>query len=37
MIQSYFRDQMDEKAPALLVIGAGGRNELAAWGPSNPK
>lgn len=24
---------MDEKAPALLVIGAGGRNE----GPSNPK
>lgn len=28
---------MDEKAPALLVIGAGGRNELAAWGPSNPK
>ncbi|MFF2531715.1 class I SAM-dependent methyltransferase [Brevibacillus sp. NPDC058079] len=37
MVQSYFRAQLGEKAASLLVIGAGGGNELAAWGPSNPK
>lgn len=37
MVQSYFRAQLGEKEASLLVIGAGGGNELAAWGPSNPK
>jgi len=37
MVQSYFRVQMGEKATSLLVIGAGGGNELSAWGPSNPQ
>ncbi|MCP3739324.1 class I SAM-dependent methyltransferase [Rossellomorea sp. BNER] len=37
MIQSYYRVQFGEKAASLLVIGAGGGNELSAWGPSNPK
>ncbi|MBO0587420.1 class I SAM-dependent methyltransferase [Sporosarcina sp. E16_8] len=37
MVQSYFRAQLGEKEPSLLVVGAGGGNELAAWGPSNPK
>lgn len=37
MVQSYFRAQFCEKEASLLVIGAGGGNELAAWGPSNPK
>ncbi|MDC0762997.1 class I SAM-dependent methyltransferase [Brevibacillus sp. AG] len=37
MVQSYFRAQLGEKAASLLVIGAGGGNELSAWGPSNPK
>ena len=37
MVQSYFRAQWGEKEASLLVIGAGGGNELAAWGPSNPK
>ncbi|NTU31636.1 class I SAM-dependent methyltransferase [Brevibacillus sp. HB1.1] len=37
MAQSYFRAQLGEKAASLLVIGAGGGNELSAWGPSNPK
>jgi tRNA (cmo5U34)-methyltransferase len=37
MIQSYFRAQLGENAASLLVIGAGGGNELSAWGPSNPK
>ena len=37
MVQSNFRFQLGEKAASLLVIGAGGGNELSAWGPSNPK
>jgi tRNA (cmo5U34)-methyltransferase len=37
MIQSYLRAQLGEKEASLLVIGAGGGNELSAWGPSNPK
>ncbi|MCR8630232.1 class I SAM-dependent methyltransferase [Paenibacillus radicis (ex Xue et al. 2023)] len=37
MIQSYYRVQLGEKAASLLVIGAGGGNELSAWGPSNPR
>jgi len=37
MVQSYFRAKLGEKAASLLVIGAGGGNELSAWGPSNPK
>lgn len=37
MVQSYFRTQLGEKEASLLVIGAGGGSELAAWGPSNPK
>lgn len=37
MVQSYFRSQLGEKAASLLVTGAGGGNELSAWGPSNPK
>ena len=36
MIQSYFRAQLGEQAASLLVVGAGGGNELSAWGPSNP-
>jgi tRNA (cmo5U34)-methyltransferase len=37
MVQSYYRMHFGEKAAALLVIGAGGGNELTAWGPSNLK
>ncbi len=37
MIQSYFRLQLGEKEASLLVAGAGGGNEIAIWGPSNPK
>ncbi|WP_369900616.1 class I SAM-dependent methyltransferase [Bacillus manliponensis] len=37
MIQSYFRAQLGEKEASLLMVGAGGGNELAAWGQSNPK
>jgi len=36
MVQSYYRVKLGEKAASLLVIGAGGGNELSAWGPSNP-
>ncbi|MEK3915872.1 class I SAM-dependent methyltransferase [Paenibacillus sp. FSL H7-0331] len=36
MIQSYYRVQLGENAASLLLIGAGGGNELSAWGPSNP-
>lgn len=36
MIQSYYRVQLGENA-SLLVIGAGGENELSPWAPSNPK
>ncbi|MDR6549892.1 class I SAM-dependent methyltransferase [Paenibacillus qinlingensis] len=36
MIQSYFRVQLDGGDASLLVIGAGGGNELTAWGPANP-
>ncbi|MGY4691083.1 class I SAM-dependent methyltransferase [Salibacterium sp. K-3] len=35
MVQSYFRSHVNETA-SLLIAGAGGGNELAAWGPSNP-
>lgn len=31
MVQSYYRAQLGEKAASLLVIGAGGGNELSAW------
>lgn len=37
MVRSYFRAQLGEKEASLLVVGAGGGNELSAWGPSNPK
>ncbi|MFZ5645633.1 MAG: class I SAM-dependent methyltransferase [Bacillota bacterium] len=37
MVQSYFRAKFGEKSVTLLVIGAGGGNELSAWGPVNPK
>ncbi|MFY0780685.1 hypothetical protein AB1K18_10360 [Peribacillus simplex] len=37
MVQSYYRAKMGEKEASLLVIGAGGGNELSAWGTSNPK
>lgn len=37
MVQSYFRAQLGGKHASLLVVGAGGGNELSAWGPSNPK
>ncbi|HWO96453.1 MAG TPA: class I SAM-dependent methyltransferase [Bacillus sp. (in: firmicutes)] len=37
MVQSYFRAQLGEKAASVLVTGAGGGNELSAWGPSNPR
>ncbi|MFP3919878.1 methyltransferase domain-containing protein [Lysinibacillus telephonicus] len=37
MVRSYFRAQLGEKKASLLVVGAGGGNELSAWGPSNPK
>lgn len=36
MIQSYFRSQLDGETQSVLVVGAGGGNEIAAWGPSNP-
>jgi tRNA (cmo5U34)-methyltransferase len=36
MIQAYFRAQLAETEASLLVVGAGGGNELSAWGPSNP-
>lgn len=35
MIQSYYRAHIGEKVASLLVVGAGGGNELSAWGPSN--
>lgn len=35
MVQSYFRFQLGDEAASLLVVGAGGGNELSAWGPSN--
>ncbi|WP_147532944.1 class I SAM-dependent methyltransferase [Bacillus marasmi] len=37
MIQSYFRAHINEKEAALLLVGAGGGNELSAWGTSNPE
>lgn len=37
MVRSYFRAQLGEKEASLLVVGAGGGNDLSAWGPSNPK
>lgn len=36
MVQSYFRFRLADGAASLLVIGAGGGNELSAWGPYNP-
>ncbi|WP_078394774.1 class I SAM-dependent methyltransferase [Shouchella patagoniensis] len=36
MIQSYFRAQFINQDASLLIVGAGGGNELATWGPSNP-
>ncbi|WP_180955742.1 hypothetical protein [Bacillus sp. V33-4] len=36
MVQSYFRMQLGDKPAALLVAGAGGGNEISAWGPYNP-
>lgn len=37
MVQSYYRAHVGVEAASLLVIGAGGGNELSAWGPSNPE
>lgn len=34
--QAYFRAQLGEQEVSLLVVGAGGGNELSAWGPTNP-
>lgn len=34
--QAYFRAQLGEQEASLLVVGAGGGNELSAWGPTNP-
>ncbi|MEK5431062.1 class I SAM-dependent methyltransferase [Lysinibacillus sp. FSL R7-0073] len=36
MTQAYFRAHLGEQDTSLLVVGAGGGNELSAWGPSNP-
>lgn len=36
MTQAYFRAHLGEQETSLLVVGAGGGNELSAWGPSNP-
>lgn len=35
--QAYFRMHLGEQEASLLVVGAGGGNELSAWGPTNPK
>ncbi|MBD2867724.1 class I SAM-dependent methyltransferase [Paenibacillus arenilitoris] len=35
IVQSYFRKHLQQESN-LLIVGAGGGNELAAWGPSNP-
>ncbi|CAM4441701.1 tRNA (cmo5U34)-methyltransferase [Paenibacillus endophyticus] len=37
MIQSYYRAQLGEKEATVLIVGAGGGNEITAWGPTNPK
>lgn len=37
MVQAYFRANLGDQAASLLVVGAGGGNELTAWGPSNSK
>lgn len=37
MVQSYFRMKLKEKEARILVVGAGGGNEISAWGPSNPQ
>ncbi|WP_155590800.1 class I SAM-dependent methyltransferase [Lysinibacillus cavernae] len=37
MTQSYFRTTLGEQDASLLIVGAGGGNELVAWGPTNPK
>ncbi|HBT73083.1 MAG TPA: methylase [Lysinibacillus sp.] len=34
--QAYFRSHLGEQEASLLVVGAGGGNELSAWGPTNP-
>ncbi|OAS16401.1 class I SAM-dependent methyltransferase [Paenibacillus oryzisoli] len=36
MVQSYFRAELNGEVGSVLVIGAGGGNELTAWGPTNP-
>lgn len=36
IVQAYYRAQFGDKAASVLVVGAGGGQELAAWGPSNP-
>lgn len=36
MTQAYFRTHLGDRVSSLLVVGAGGGNELSAWGPSNP-
>ncbi|GGE79459.1 class I SAM-dependent methyltransferase [Priestia taiwanensis] len=36
MIQSYFRMQLQKSSSSILIVGAGGGNELSAWGPPNP-
>lgn len=37
MVQSYFRAELSGEGASVLVIGAGGGNELSAWGPTNPE
>lgn len=37
MIQAYFRAQLGVHQASILIVGAGGGNELSAWGQSNPK
>ncbi|MEK5231819.1 class I SAM-dependent methyltransferase [Lysinibacillus sp. FSL K6-0232] len=36
MTEAYLRAQLGEQQASLLIIGAGGGNELTAWGQSNP-
>ncbi|KOY80571.1 class I SAM-dependent methyltransferase [Lysinibacillus macroides] len=35
MVQAYFRAQLGEQQASILIVGAGGGNELSAWGQSN--
>ncbi|NQX58402.1 class I SAM-dependent methyltransferase [Paenibacillus qinlingensis] len=37
MVQSYFRAEISGEAASVLVVGAGGGQELSTWGPANPE